>query len=74
MIPNGPHRLTLVTPALTPEPHGPSSTVIRGGEHTPSIPRALTGFGHESARESSHIPCVAVRDQRAGLEPGVSTL
>ena len=70
-----PHLLTLLTPALTPEPHGPSSTAIRGGEHALLMLRALTGFGDESARASSDVPRVAVRDQRAGgLERGVSIL
>ena len=70
-----PHRLTLYSPVWTPESHGPTSTVIRSGEHTPSTLCALLGFGHESTRASPYIPRVAVGDQRVGgMEPGVATL
>ena len=70
-----PHRLTLYSPVWAPEPHGPSSTVFRWGDHTPAMLRALHRFGHEFARASPHILRVAIRDQSAGgLEPGVAVL
>ena len=68
--------LTLISPAWPlVEPHGPTWTVIRGGEHAAVMLRALLLFGHKSTRASPHIPRVTVRDQRAGgLKSGVMTL
>ena len=61
------------SPALTPGPHVPSSTVRHGDGRIPAMRRALHGSRHVSSPASPRVPRFLCRGQRAGgSEPGAS--
>ena len=61
------------SPALTPGPHVPSSTVRHGDGRILAVRRALHRSRHASSLASTRFPHFLCRGQRArGSEPGVS--
>ena len=54
-------RLIRDSPALTPEPHVPSSIADHGDERIPAMRRALHGSRHASIWASPRIPNVLIR-------------